>query len=356
VPLRYFNSFEARDEFILLTIQKWLLAKVQPLDLPLGVRTFAQYTSIKRPLFHPPRVPYELFEKHASFKQLHDAGWLAKLGATAEIDRVNHAIIDDGLGGAYKAIELSYAIAEYAHQLDDYLATVKIARFVDPPNFPAAFFLSLADYSERSWRGVFPELFILPSHTKGLSEHNQLYTGRSGALSHPTRIPTHRNGALQALTRVYNLNSLVTLKAAVSYLEPSTYPGQLGRLHTLICTTKAVTPSPVVQRIADFIDLVTLGATNKDADDPVWSTAYDYLMGNLSLLPAPTSPLSPLVLTVNRDITLDYIESYQPQVFRLPKLELAFYVSIVEHYVLSTYIQMVKQTTTRTTRFITQSG
>jgi len=352
VPLYTFPDFETRDAFIFRIIAEREKSAPAPGSIPLGARTFKKFTSAKRPIYQPPRVPLELFSQHPVARTLPDYAFLATHQASRVIPRVARAIITDALSGAYPARAISDSIAQYAQELDEYLATVTDDGFSSCPVIHAGAVTGLHEYASAycsSIVGLFayaerPYDFTVPNAGPRAEQIRQAALART---------PYHDYGVLNVLVRAYGLSSVATVKGLLTELKPTGYPGQLGRLYTLLTTSTsypaAANPSHI-RRLLDFFS-ITVGCPNPLGTANTTTAmeysrrcaiAFNYLAGDLSFIPAPQHPISPLVLTVVRDITLAFTQSHFSSIMYLTDEDRVYTISAVEHYVLYVMLQHMR--------------
>lgn len=305
-PVYEFQSYDARDAFIFSVISQLANNAGNLMGSYVLTPTRRSFITTTRPLFKPPDVPTRLLSDKRSFGELSDAKWLARIGASAAIGRVNAAIVHDALSGAYPAAALSNALASFAEELDKYLSTVREGPDVEPLNLPS------------SW---------VPRMHRSI---DAIFTWISGGAGSK---PSHSYGVVNALLRDLKLNSLVTLMAAIHELPPVFYPGRLGRLYNVLTLRNdgaKIIDRPHYVKVKTILYLAHAG--DEVVFERICDNIYSYLVGEMSFFPAPPSYVSPLVSTTLRDATLEFVEQQLfPEILQHSKVDFANYVSTIEY-------------------------
>jgi hypothetical protein len=340
--MQWYPSYEDREVALLALIQRQNVIFPFSERLPASTRSYASFLSESRPMYIPPRVNLSLLTELPAAKALPDVRVLAAHGGERVIKRALAAIASDALSGAYPGSALSQSIADYAAKLDSYLLSVRPGPYVSPPKFSPQLFDGLAAY-------VAPTLATM---AKGdYSAIGRVSTAEPGRHVH-VPLPPNRYGAIHALVPIMGLSAFTTLKILLELLPAKTYPGTLGKIYSILAQYSAAGfgtikhrfstannmsssyPVSIIQ-LTEFIHgIVGLPEYAHFSDHPRSSLLASYLLGECSLLPSPSSNVSPQLLTIVRHLALSWVEVRHPELFEAEPLFFAFFLSACEYHIL----------------------
>lgn len=142
----------------------------------------------------------------------------------------------------------------------------------------------------------------------------------------PSRAPVHHYGSAAIYTRPCGFSLQEALILAVDELTPKEpYTGSFGKWGRMF---SYVRPDQLPSQHPDVLRFLTDGYL-----DDTLQSRMKYFLGKMSWLPPFNQNHSPDVLTVARDITLQLLEEYCTDLFRLPDTDIVLSVADLEREV-----------------------
>lgn len=325
LPIHSFDSYESRDKLIQSSVKSWVnqassaLALYSPLLLSkrqLSSKPYRQFNhSLNRPIYKPSIPDKELFTgKRSLLMSTPDCAALSKYHLSTRTNDIAIAIATDSLSGAFPASSVSFGYAKFAEELDRYLIdTTEVRNLVEivvsdvPPSLPLLLYERLRsiilDFRER------PNLYREIRNSFKIKHHYGF---------------SHRIVSALGYNTVSTLMQLLDSPLLLS-------TGKFARLKEFL-RKELPDDHPTHREFREFSELHSHLVGHLHSKD-YHSNLFKYTMGDLDLLPAPSTGCAPAYASLMRDLVLMAVEDCKllNLVLSIESRQLVAFYSYLEH-------------------------